>query len=251
MSLSQARGSGLPRWWRSRAATTAQAQVTDRIIEEDIRVRDCHYCRARCRRPPVVSQYPCRCHSVSNWCPNRATRRARSLPTQQDEVVLTGMSVSHAFDRLVELDERYVWSEVDGVLVLRPGVTWFDRNHFLHRRIPSFRVNDGRMWAAMDAVHVALGGARGPADEVWPASTPQSDRRFTVSLGDDDRSRCAQCRRASAWIPAVESGILQAAGSLRIRHGTAEYIRRRRHWTPLGHRETMAPGPMPAMSTSG
>ena len=97
--------------------------------------------------------------------------------------VLTGMSVTRAFDRLVELDERYVWSEADGVLVLRPGVTWFDSNHFLNRRIPQFRVKDGRMWAAMDAVHSALSGARGPADEVWPAGTPQSDRRFSVSLG--------------------------------------------------------------------
>jgi hypothetical protein len=91
--------------------------------------------------------------------------------------------VTRAFDRLVELDERYVWSEVDGVLILRPGKTWFDPSHFLNRKIPAFRVKDGRMRAAMDAVHLALGGARGPADEVWPASTPQSERRFTVSLG--------------------------------------------------------------------
>ena len=43
---------------------------------------------------------------------------------------------------------------------VRPGVTWFDSTHFLNRSIPLFRVKDGRMWAAMDAAHRALGGDR-------------------------------------------------------------------------------------------
>jgi hypothetical protein len=134
--------------------------------------------------------------------PEPCAEKGKKYPDPQDEVVLTGMSVIRAFDRLVALDERYVWSEVDGVLVVRPGVTWFDRNHFLNRRIPLFRVKDGRMWAALDAVHSALGGARGPADEVWPARTPQSDRMFSVSLG------------ATAVVDALNA-VVRAHGSLR------------------------------------
>ena len=69
------------------------------------------------------------------------------------------------------------------MIVVRPGVTWFDRNHFLNRRIPGFKIREGRIWAAMAAVHSALEGVRGPADEVWPARTPQGNRLFSVSLG--------------------------------------------------------------------
>jgi hypothetical protein len=164
------------------ASGSARAQVTDRIIEEDVRVRlpllPCTVPGAAIR---IAESLPV--PFGLELVPEPCGENGKQLPDKQDEVVLTGMSVSRAFDRLVELDERYVWSEVNGVLVVRPGVTWFDSNHFLNRRIPRFRVKDGRMWAAMDAVHSALSGARGPADEMWPATTPQSDRRFSVSLG--------------------------------------------------------------------
>ena len=119
------------------------------------------------------------------------------------------MSVSRAFDRLVELDERYVWSEADGVLVIRPGVTWFDTNHFLNRKIPLFRVKEGRMWTAMNEVHSALGGARGPADELMPARTPQSGRMFSVAL------------TATTAVDALNA-VVRAHGSLRW---TVEYCK--------------------------
>jgi hypothetical protein len=164
------------------SASSSQALVMDRIIEEDIRVRlpllPCTVPGAAIR---IAESLPV--PLGLELVPEPCIEKGKKYPDWQDEVVLTGMSVTRAFDRLVELDERYVWSEVDGVLILRPGTTWFDPSHFLNRKIPAFRVKDGRMRAAMDAVHLALGGARGPADEVWPASTPQSERRFTVSLG--------------------------------------------------------------------
>jgi hypothetical protein len=156
--------------------------VTTRIIEEDIRVR---LPLLPCTVPGAASRIA-RSLPVPfglELVPEPCVEEGKTYPDRADEIVLTGMSVSRAFDRLVELDERYVWSEADGVLVLRPGVTWFDRDHFLNRRIPSFRIKDGRIWAAMAAVHSALGGARGPADEVWPARTPQSNRMFSISMG--------------------------------------------------------------------
>jgi hypothetical protein len=183
------------------AADARQSPVTDRIIEEDIRVRlpllPCTVPQAAIR---IAESLPV--PLGLELVPEPCAEKGKKYPDPQDEVVLTGMSVIRAFDRLVALDERYVWSEVDGVLVVRPGVTWFDRNHFLNRRIPLFRVKDGRMWAALDAVHSALGGARGPADEVWPARTPQSDRMFSVSLG------------ATAVVDALNA-VVRAHGSLR------------------------------------
>ena len=183
------------------AADARQSPVTDRIIEEDIRVRlpllPCTVPQAAIR---IAESLPV--PLGLELVPEPCAEKGKKYPDPQDEVVLTGMSVIRAFDRLVELDERYVWSEVDGVLVVRPGVTWFDRNHFLNRRIPLFRVKDGRVWTALDAVHSALGGARGPADEVWPARTPQSDRMFSVSLG------------ATTVVDALNA-VVRAHGSLR------------------------------------
>ena len=163
------------------SASSQGTVVLTRIIEEDIRVRlpllPCTVPQAAVRIAESLP-VPIGLEQVPEPC----AEKGKTYPDRDNEVVLTGMSVSRAFDRLVELDERYVWSEADGVLILRPGVTWFDREHFLNRRIRLFSVKDGSIWAAMSAVHSALGGARGPADEVWPARTPQSNRRFSVSL---------------------------------------------------------------------
>src|SRR5262245_46868505 len=142
--------------------------VTNRIIEEDIRVR---LPLLPCTVPGAAIRIA-ESHAVPlgvELVPEPCGEEGKTYSDRTNEVVLTGMSVSRAFDRLVELDDRYVWSEADGVLVLRPGVTWFDRDHFLNRRIPGFKVRDGRLWAAMAALHSALDGVRGPADEVWPA----------------------------------------------------------------------------------
>lgn len=161
-------------------AASPRAQVSSRIIEEDIRIRlpllPCTVPQAATRIAESLS-VPLGLELVPEPCAEKGMK----YPERKDEVALIGMSVTRAFDRLVELDERYVWSEVESVLVVRPGVTWFDGDHFLNRSIPLFRVKEGRIWTAMSEVHSVLGGARGPADE-FPARTPQSDRTFSVSL---------------------------------------------------------------------
>jgi hypothetical protein len=192
------------------ATSPAQAPVIDLIIDEDVRVR---LPLLPCTVPQVAIRVA---ESLAvplglELVPQPCAEKGKKYPDREDEVILTGMSVSRAFDRLVELDERYVWSESDGVLILRPGVTWFDASHFLNRKIPRFSVKDGRMWAALDAVHTVLNGARGPADEVWPAQTPQSDRRFSVSLG------------ATAVVDALNA-VVRTHGALRW---TVEYCKPR------------------------
>ncbi len=186
----------------SMAAPPSQAQVLDRVIEEDIRVR---LPLLPCTVPQVAIRIaeslpvPLGLELVPEPC----GERGEEAPDRQDEVVLTGMSVSRAFDRLVELDDRYVWSETDGVLVLRPGITWFDSNNFLNRKIPGFKVREGRIWAAMAAVHSALDGIRGPADEVWPARTPQGNRLFSIFMGPttvvDALNAVARAHGALRW----------------------------------------------------
>ena len=164
------------------AAPVSQAQVLDRVIEEDIRVR---LPLLPCTVPQVAIRIaeslpaPLGLELVPEPC----GEPGKKAPEREDEVILNGMSVSRAFDRLVELDQRYVWSEADGVLIVRPGVTWFDPSHFLNRKLPLFRVKEGHMWTAMNEVHSVLEGARGPADEIRSGRTPQGDRSFSVSLG--------------------------------------------------------------------
>jgi hypothetical protein len=188
--------------------SSQETAVATRIIEEDIRVRlpllPCTVPAATIRIAESLS-VPLGLELVPEPC----GEKGKAYPDRADEIVLTGMSVLRAFDRLVELDERYVWSEADGVLVLRPGVTWFDSDHFLNRRIPFFRVKDGRIWGAVAAVHSALGGVRGPADEVWPARTPQGNRMFSISLG------------ATTVVDALNA-VARAHGSLRW---TVEYCK--------------------------
>ena len=182
--------------------------MADRIIEEDVRVRlpllPCTVAQAAVR---IAESLPV--PLGLELVPEPCGEPGKKAPEREAEVVLTGMSVSRAFDRLVELDERYVWSEPDGVLIVRPGVTWFDTNHFLNRKIPLFRVKEGRMWTAMNEVHSALGGARGPADELMPARTPQSGRMFSVALA------------ATTAVDALNA-VVRAHGSLRW---TVEYCR--------------------------
>jgi hypothetical protein len=188
--------------------SSQETAVTARILEEDIRVR---LPLLPCTVPQVAIRIA---ESLSvplglELVPEPCGQEGKKPPEREDEIVLTGMSVTRAFDRLVELDERYVWSEADGVLIVRPGATWFDRDHFLNQRIPPFRVKEGRMWAAMNEVHAALGGARGPADEISAARTPQSDRRFSVNLG-------------TTTVVEALTAVVRAHGSLRW---TVEYCK--------------------------
>jgi hypothetical protein len=94
---------------------------------------------------------------------------------------------------------------------------------------------EGRMWTAMNEIHSVLGGATGPADELMPARTPQSDRRFSVNLG-------------TTTVVEALTAVVRAHGSLRW---TVEYcVSTRSTVTALDvvrrPSETMERGPMPA-----
>ena len=108
---------------------------------------------------------------------------AKPAREQVEELALTGLSVRAALDRLVELDPRYQWLEADGVLVMRPLAAWNDRDHFLHRTLPSFRVRNQNVGGALDALMTALGPYRFGGGQQMASRTAEGDQHFSISLG--------------------------------------------------------------------
>src|SRR5262245_36814941 len=77
----------------------------------------------------------------------RPTRKAgRAQPVSH-------MSLRDALSAITISDPRYEWREMDGVVVLRPTVSWGDRGHPLARAIDEIRLNDVTL---AEAVNTAL-----------------------------------------------------------------------------------------------
>ena len=161
----------------------SQPPPTERVIEDyglryDLPLHPCLLPAiaqqiARSARVPMgLEKIPQVCQ-LDGWAPAQAT----------DELVLSGLTVGEALDRLVQLDPRYVWFESDGVIVIRPLAAWVDDDHFLHRSLPAFSVTDQQMHGALAAITNALGPHQLSAGQELPARTPEGDRRFTVELG--------------------------------------------------------------------
>jgi hypothetical protein len=96
---------------------------------------------------------------------------------------LRGLTARGALDRLVEVDPRFAWMEIDGVLVVRPFDAWRDRDHFLNRTVSlAFTEQNlgGALYSFMNAVNP--GGFRGRGTPTF--STAEANRPFSLSLGD-------------------------------------------------------------------
>jgi hypothetical protein len=99
-------------------------------------------------------------------------------------VSLAGLTARDALDRAVELDPRYRWIEMDGVIVVRPVAAWDDPQHFLHRTGSSFTVDDQPIGGATNILADALGWVH--PDFAAPPSggrTPDALRHFSLALG--------------------------------------------------------------------
>lgn len=161
-------------------AARPQQPPTDRIIEEDLRLR-----------PPLVpcavpvyaaliarsARVPAGIEAVPESCDD-VYRKSRANPPS--DVFLQSLSVADAFDRLVQLDSRYAWTEENGVLVIRPVLASSDPSHFLNQTI-SLNLVDEPLTAALSAIQTALGPVRIPADPL-KLRTPEGARRFSVNL---------------------------------------------------------------------
>ena len=72
--------------------------------------------------------------------------------------------------------------ESDGVIVFRPWKAWKDKDHFLHRTVQSFKLEDQNMIGALTALYGAsMGGSMTPREE-FAATTADGARRFSVAL---------------------------------------------------------------------
>jgi hypothetical protein len=98
-------------------------------------------------------------------------------------LTLTGLTAREALDRLMEVDSRYEWREIDGVIVVRPRMAWSDPNHFLHRTVSSFTVHDQHLGSTLEAVIDTFGPFRWPGGGRFISSTRQADRVISLNLG--------------------------------------------------------------------
>jgi hypothetical protein len=154
----------------------------ERFIEEDIRVGlplvPCALPAAAWRIARSVG-VPLGLELIAESC----RLEAKPKRDADEQLILTGLTAREAFDRLQHMDPRYRWIESDGVLVIRPTEAWDDRDHFLHRTVTSFTVNDRNMAGALDAVRSALGPERVTMGEQFPGTTRGGAKRFSISLG--------------------------------------------------------------------
>jgi hypothetical protein len=97
--------------------------------------------------------------------------------TPATEFVLTGMKLGQALDQLVQLDPRYMWQEVSGVIVLRPVKAWNDVKNPLNRSVGSLNWDNVTLSYALDEVATVVTGER-----YHTVVSPMDDRQFNVRV---------------------------------------------------------------------
>lgn len=69
---------------------------------------------------------------------------------------LQGMRVGEALDWLTRIDPVYRWTEIDGVIVIRPAAAWDDPDHFLHRVVGHVDIQRRDAWEVLAGVGAFL-----------------------------------------------------------------------------------------------
>jgi hypothetical protein len=169
------------------SANTAAPNVTAKVIENEVYY---HQPLAPCEIPTAVIriaravQVPAGVENLADDCVQPPSRPDRTNITPlREKIHLTGKSVGEALNELVAADPRYRWTESDGVIIVRPVSAWVNKMHFLHQAIPSFRVTDQHMGAALDEWRRAMWGvdARLPSESMRGGQrTPEGNRSFSV-----------------------------------------------------------------------
>ena len=161
-------------------AASPQQSPTDRIIEEDLRLRSPLVpCAVPAYAALVVrsAKVPAGIEAVPEPC----DVSTKTPATPANDVFLQGVSVGEAFDKLIQLDPRYSWTESDGVSVIRPVLASNDSSHFLHQTI-SLNLVDERLSGALRAIQTALTPFLPQGVDQFAFRTPDGNRRFSVSL---------------------------------------------------------------------
>jgi hypothetical protein len=161
-------------------AASSQQSPTDRIIEEDVRLGSPLVPCA----VPVLAALVARSARVPagiEAVPERCDVGSKTPANSANDVFLQGVSVREAFDKLIQLDPRYSWTESNGVLVIRPVLAAHDPSHFLHQTI-SLNLVDERLSGALRAIQTALSPFLPPGGDQFGFRTPEGNRRFSVRL---------------------------------------------------------------------
>lgn len=80
------------------------------------------------------------------------------------------------FDRLVSLDPRYRWEDMDGVPVFRPVAAWDDKNDLLNRRVDAVNWSNITAGEAIDSTASLLS-----PHPIRPSTGP-TDKTFSVAF---------------------------------------------------------------------
>jgi hypothetical protein len=163
------------------AVALAAPDVSSRVITREIPYRKPFI--TGCELPGVVTAIarttgvPFGLEYVPGQCPPPSPGAA-SLG-ERERVFMTGMTIGDALDGLVKLDSRYWWVESDGVIVVRPVAAWNDKEHFLHKTLASFAVDDQDLGSALGHWKAARANVP-PAAIPHGATTELGLRRFSI-----------------------------------------------------------------------
>jgi hypothetical protein len=165
------------------ALPAAGQSAAERVIDQDVKVglppTPCTVIGMAVRIGQVVGE-PVGTERWPEPCPVPPLLNAAGTV---EWLTLTGLNAREALDRLMQVDSRYEWREMDGVIVVRPRIAWTDPNHFLHRTVSSFTVRNRHLGSTLEAVIDALGPFPWPAGERFVSTTRQADRVISVNLG--------------------------------------------------------------------
>jgi hypothetical protein len=119
-------------------------QLIDRQLDVPLPVHTCTV-------PDVVSALARRGYIVAGIesLPGDCLAARQETPRSRETIPLIGLTVADVLAKLVELDGRYRWIDLDGVIVVRPLSAWGDRDHWLHSIASSFDVDQQHIGTAL------------------------------------------------------------------------------------------------------
>ena len=131
------------------------------------------------------------------YLPGRCVSAVHST-SPADRTNLRGLTAFDALSRLVEMDPRYSWKNIDGIPVVRPLEAWSDPSGFLQRTV-SVGFTDQNVGGALTAILNAVGSGKFQGQRDLP--TADGNRRFSISA-------------QSSSVAAVLNAVVRAHGRL-------------------------------------
>ena len=146
-------------------------------------------------------------------------------PIPGEGVSLNGLTLRAALDTLTAIDSRYSWRDVDGVIVIRPHLSWGDGSHPLFRLAPALDASDASLSQVVSALLRVLG-----RDDAFVSLT--DSRQFAVHVPEgsilDQLVAIARAHGQLGWI-------FSAADSDDARRGWAHHLQVRMLNSGTGH----------------